>query len=111
MFESSKAMDLGLLAIDAAPSPEGHDGEGPLAPVMSSVSMPASSGNGSQKFQLGVTLPVVPAGIVQCILHGDYVDMVELSKENLELELMSADQEKGKPTPAHKLHPVLDLIL
>jgi len=55
------------------------------------------------------TLPVVSAGIVLCILHGNYIDMAELSKENLEMELRrSADG--GKPTPAHKLRPVPDLI-
>ena len=41
----------------------------------------------AQKFQLGETLPVVPAYIVRRVLRGDYVDMVELTEENLELEL------------------------
>ena len=40
------------------------------------------------------------------------MDMAELSEENLDLELRrSADGEEGKPTPAHKLRPVPDVIL
>ncbi len=52
-----------------------------------------------QKFQLGPTLPVVPARIVRRVLRGDYVDMVELTEDNLELELRrSTEDEEGKPT-------------
>ncbi len=63
------------------------------------------------KFQLGETLPVVPARIVRRILKGDFVDMAELSEENLEVELRRfLDGEDSKPLPAHKLSQVADLL-
>ena len=94
VFDTSKAIDLGLPAMDAASGPEG-----PLALIASGVLTSVSSGNGVQKFELGETLPVVPAGIVRRILRGDYIDMAELSEENLDLELRrSADGEEGMST-------------
>jgi len=83
VFYTSRAMDLGLSVIDAASSPVGHNGARHLAPPVSSMSTPASSESGAQKFQLGETLPVVPAGIVRRILCGDYIDMAELSEKTL----------------------------
>ncbi len=54
---------------------------------------------------------MVPARIVRRILKGDFVDMAELSEENLEVELRrSLDGEDSKPLPAHKLRPVADLL-
>ena len=58
-----------------------------------------------QKFQLGETLPVVPARIVRRVLRGDFVDMAELTEDNLELELRrGSEADEGKPVPLHKLN-------
>ena len=102
--------DLGLPVIndDVPPS---------VAPVVGPKSAgaglePASTKKGDvavQKYQLGPTLPVVPARIVRRVLRGDYVDMAELTEDNLELELRrSTEGEEGKPTPLSKLKPVAD---
>ena len=54
---------------------------------------------------------MVSARIVHHILRGDFIDMVELTEENLELELRrSLEGDEGKPLPAHKLRPVPDLL-
>ena len=64
-----------------------------------------------QKFQLGETLPVVPAMIVCRILRGDFLDMAELTEDNLELELhRGSEVDEGKPVPLHKLKLVPDIV-
>ena len=64
-----------------------------------------------QKFQLGETLPVVPARIVCRVFRGDFVDMAELTEEYLELELRhGSEADEGKPLPLHKLNPVPDIV-
>ena len=64
-----------------------------------------------QKFQLGETLPVVPARIVRRVLRGDFVDMAELTEDNLELELRrGSEADEGKPVPLHKLKSVPDIV-
>ncbi len=102
--------DLGLPAFDDHVSPSvtlveelKRVGAGP-------VSANTKKGDTTvQKFQLGPTLPVVPARLVRCVLRGDYVDMAELTEDSLELELRrSTEGEKGKPTPLSKLKPVVD---
>ena len=73
--------------------------------------VPGFSGSNAPKFQLGETLPVVPARTVRRILRGKFVDMAELSEEHLEFELRrSLEGEEGKPLPASKLRPVPDLL-
>ncbi len=103
------AKDLGLLAMDVATAVTSESavlgvpkqGEPSKAPVEKAPS----------KFQLGETLPVVPARIVCHILKGDFVDMVELVGDNLELEVQcSVEGEDTKPLPVHKLRPVADLL-
>lgn len=93
--------DLGLPVFDDHGSPSVAPVEGPKC--VGAGREPASSKKGDvtvQKFQLGPTLPVVPARIVRRVLRGDYVDMAELSEDNLELELRrSTEGEEGKPTP------------
>ena len=103
-FDASRVRDLGLPTITAL-EPVGSDGPGPSTPTPDPLpSTPA-------KFQLGETLPVVSARIVRRILRGDFVDMAELTEENLELELRrSLEGDEGKPLPAHKLRPVPDLL-
>ena len=104
VFDASRVRDLGLPTITALGS-VGSYGPGPGTPAPEPLpSTPA-------KFQLGETLPVVSARIVRRILHGDFVDMAELTEENLELELRrSLEGDERKPLPAHKLRPVQDLL-
>ena len=65
-----------------------------------------------QKFQLGPTLPVVPARIVRRVLRGDYVDMAELTEVNLELELRrSTDSDEVKPIPLNRRPVPLKVLL
>jgi len=53
----------------------------------------------------------IPARIVCHILHGDFINMAELTEDHLELELKrSLDGEAGKPPQTYKLLPVPDLL-
>ncbi len=98
-------MDFGLPTIASAP---GRAEPAPVKPVKATA---PPSQSPTTKFQLGETLPVVPARIVRRILKGDFVDMAELTEENLELELRhSLEGEESKSVPAHKLRPVGDLL-
>ena len=107
-FDASLVRDLGLPTIGTKPSPVESGG----SDLSGAVASGDASGPGSaQKFQLGETLPVVPARIVRCILRGDFVNMVEPSEEYLELELTrSLEEDEGKMLPPHKLHPVPDIL-
>ena len=71
-----------------------------------------SSGNSQCCCQLGEILPVVPARIVRRVLRGDYVDMAELTEENLELELWrAADGDEAKSAvPLSRLKVVPDVL-
>ena len=84
--------DLGLPSFD---DPVGSVGLG------EEVGGGRSQGPGSaavcQKFQLGETLPVVPARIVRRVLRGDFVDMAELTEDNLELELRRGSEADEGP--------------
>ncbi len=101
--------DLGLPVIDDDVPPS-------VAPVVGPKSAsaglePASTKKSDvavQKYQLGPTLPVVPARIMRRVLRGDYVDMAELTDDNLEELCRSTEGEEGKPTPLSKLKPVAD---
>ncbi len=102
--------DLGLPVFDDHGSPSVAPVEGPKCVGAGRESASSKKGDVTvQKFQLGPTLPVVPARIVRRVLRGDYVDMAELSEDNLELELRrSTEGEEGKLTPPSKLKPVAD---
>ncbi len=97
--------DLGLPAFDDHVSPSVTPGDELKQVGAGPESANTKKGDATvQKFQLGPTLPVVPAHIVRCVLRGDYVDMVELTEDNLELELRrSTEGEEGKPTHLSKL--------
>ncbi len=62
--------------------------------------------NGEQvlgPFILGEALPVVPAKLVKRILKGDYVDMAELLKDNMEVERRRA-QVEGDGSQGQLMH-------
>ncbi len=104
-FDVGRVWDLGLPTIATAPGLAEPVAAKPTK-ATATPSEPATT-----KFQLGETLPVVPARIVRRILKGDFVNMAELTEENLEVELRhSLDGEDSKPVPAHKLRPVGDLM-
>ncbi len=102
--------DLGLPVFDDHGSPSTAPVEGPKCVEAGRESASSKKGVVTvQKFQLGPTLPVVPARIMRRVLRGNYVDMVKLSEDNLELELSRlTEDEEGKPTPPSKLKPVAD---
>ena len=109
--------DLGLpsfddsLLPDPAVEPCGSKKAGMHPEPTGNKNADGSSGIVAQKFQLGPTLPVVPAHIVRQVLQGDYVDMAELTKDNLELELCRfTDGEDGKSIPLSRLKPVPDAL-
>ncbi len=108
--DAGRVRDLGLPVFDDHGSPSVAPVEGPKCVGAGRESASSKKGDVTvQKFQLGPTLPVVPARIVRRMLRGDYVDMAELSEDNLELELRrSTEGEEGKPTPPSKLKPVAD---
>ena len=59
--------------------------------------------DGNTLFILGDTLPVVPANLVKQIIKGEFVDMVELLKDNMEAERSSknwAGHKEHSCTPA-----------
>ncbi len=104
-FDAGRVRDLSLPTMAENLVSPGGAGSEPGKAIGAPPESPAG------KFQLGETLPVVPARIVRRILKGDFVDMAELSEENLEVELRrSLDGEDTKPLPAHKLSPVTDLL-
>ncbi len=104
-YDAGRVVDLGLPTIASAP------GRAELAPVKPVKATAPPSEPPTTKFQLGERLPVVPARIVRRILKANFVDMAELTEENLELELRrSLEGEESKPVPAHKLRPVGDLL-
>ena len=105
VFNADHVRDLCLPAFEGSPLPAGS-GES-----SSSRKVEGTSGAVAQKFQLGPTLPVVPARLVRRVQRGDYVDMVELTEENLELELRrSIESDDGKPISLNKLKPVPDVL-
>ena len=66
-----------------------------------------STGAPAAKFQLGETQPFVPVRIVKRILQGHFVEMAELSEENLGLELRrGSEEEEGKAVPGRRLKEV-----
>ena len=107
-FDACLVRDLGLPTIGTEPGLVGPGGADPSGTVASGD---ASGPVSTQKFQLGETLPVVPARIVRRILRGEFVDMAKLSEEHLELELRRAlEGEEGRTLPPHKLRPVPDIL-
>lgn len=113
-FDASLVKDLGLPTIGTDPGPVGSGTPGSSSTGSSSTGashdLPGSS-SGPLKFQLGETLPVVPAKLVRRVVRGDYIDMAEFTEDHLELELRrSLEGEDSKPTPLHKLRPVPDLL-
>ena len=109
-----RTVDAGVISVSRCfydhGSPSAAPVEGPKGVGAGRESASSKKGNVTvQKFQLGPTLTVVLACIVRHVLRGDYVDMVELSEDNLELELRrSTEGEEGKPTS--KLKPVADQL-
>ena len=84
---------VGITPTITALGPVRSDGLGPSMPT------PEPMPSTQAKFQLGGTLPVVPARIVRRIC-GDFIDMAELTEENLELELRRLlEGDEGKPPP------------
>ena len=110
MFDASRVRDIGLPTIDNVPRRVEPGEPSPSVPVPGGPT-PGSSGSNTPKFQLGETLPVVPARTVCRILRSDFVDMAELSEEHQEFELRRLlEGEEGKPLPTSKLRPVPDLL-
>lgn len=65
------------------------------------------TGAPAAKVQLGETQPFVPVRIVKRILQGHFVEMAELSEENLGLELRrGSEEEEGKAVPGRRLKEV-----
>ena len=77
VLDASHLKDLGLPCFDD-PVRKGAQTD-PCTPQKTQGSHRA------RKFQLGETLPVVPARIVKRVLHSDCIDMAELMEDNLEL--------------------------
>jgi len=109
-FDAGRVRDLGLPTIGIFSRASGARRAQPWGASARSVSSRILRGALPPNSSLGA-LPVVPARTVRRILHGDFVDMAELSEEHLELELRrSLEGEGGKPLPASKLRFVPDLL-
>ena len=77
--------DLGLPCFEAEPEVSLADGSG-TAPGGAAVANKKEAEQEALPFILSETLPVVPAKLVRKILKGDFVDMAELLKDNIEAE-------------------------
>ena len=105
MFNTDRVRDLCLPAFEDSPLPAGS-GESSDTRMVE-----GTSGAVAQKFQLEQTLQVVLARLVRHVLRGDYVDMAELTEENLELELSrGTESDDRKPISLNKLKPVPDIL-
>ena len=113
--DAGRVRDLGLPSFDDSLLPDptvepcGSKKAGMHPELTGNKNADGPSGTEAKKFQLGPTLPVVPARIVCRVLRGDYVDMAELTEDSLKLELRhSTDGEEGKSIPLSRLKPVPD---
>ena len=105
VFDAGRVRDLGLTSFEDHLGPVGP---GEVSGGTKAWGIPSVA---AQKFQLGETLPVVPARIVRRVLHGDYVDMADVTEENLELELRrAADGDEAKSVPLSRLKAVPDVL-
>ena len=68
-------------------------------------SQESSGAVGVGPFILGESLPVVPEKLVKKILKGDFIDMADLLKDNLEAERRRYSQEQGVGQPSYGQPP------
>ena len=69
-----------------------------------------SRGMEAGPFILREALPVVPARLVKKILKGEYVDMAELLKDNMEVEMRLQESEMGHATRVATRREIPDLL-
>ncbi len=68
----------------------------------------AVEGDSSRPFVLGESLPVVPAKLVKRILKGEYIDMAELLRDNVEAERRRVSRNEGSQVPRSGRRELLD---
>ena len=81
--ERVKELDLPSFAAEVVPGGEGHNVAEPRRPDVGERKGPEQE---CRPFILSEALPVVPAKLVRRILRGEYIDMAELLKDNMEVE-------------------------
>ena len=89
------ALSLQLPTFGAGTEPP-KAGAAPDKSGVSEATQPKQSTSGSDTpapFTLGKGLPPVPGKLVQKIQRGDYVDMAELLRDNMEVERRRASRE------------------
>ena len=71
----------------------------------SNISGQVSAGAQLELAILGKSLPVVPEKLVKKIVKGDFIDMVDLLRHNLEAEHRRYSQEQGAGQPSYRQSP------
>ena len=109
MFERGRLLELDLPSFDGDGLP-GMTGTSAVGPQLAGADEKGPETE-SAPFVLNSVLPVVPARLVKQILKGDFVDMAELLRDNLEAERRRArsELETGKSgAPASSRREVPD---
>ena len=93
--ERVKELDLPSFAAEVVPGGEGHSVGEPRRPDVGERKGPEQE---CRPFILSEALPVLPAKLVRRILRGEYIDMAELLKDNMEVERRRAlsEAEEGR---------------
>ena len=117
MPDASAVQQLGLPVADEAPTlGEGLDGEldGELPggqPSTSSAATEAADLKSSGKpFILSEGLPPVPYKLVARILKGEFIDIAELLRDNLEAQRRASAVAQHSSTPAKSRREIPDLM-
>ena len=97
-------------ATAASGPPRGESESQPPAGQQSLAGRQAEAGSETSPFVLGESLPSVPARIVKKIEKGEYVDMVELLRDNAELERRRGERELAPGESRRPRREVPDLL-
>lgn len=91
---------LGLPSLIQPPTPDPTPAPAGVQTTEAMMAPPGGSGSDGQDggpFILSEALPVIPGKLVKKILKGEFVEMAELLKDNMELEKGNSGRERPEP--------------